>query len=198
MSKTAAPEGGRPEPAPAPAPPPAYGAASMVDLEAHIAWSACELLNGTSGSSAERCLKQGPRDQADLLVESDADEQLLLTVAFKSRVKLHSLQLDGPADGDRAPRAVKLFINRGTMDFSDAEGLPAEQALELEPEQLGTRLELKFVKFQAVDKLTLFVEANQGDAESSALAGVRLWGAPLGETNMAEFKRVAGEKGEGE
>jgi len=54
------------------------------------------------------------------------------------------------------------------------------------------------VKFQNVDKLTIFVGSNQDDEDSTALSGLKLWGAPIGQTNMAEFKRVAGEKGEGE
>ena len=46
--------------------------------------------------------------------------------------------------------------------------------------------------------LSLFVVSNQGEGEVSALSGVRLWGTAVATTNMTEFKRVAGEKGEGE
>ena len=54
------------------------------------------------------------------------------------------------------------------------------------------------VKFQNVDKLTLYISSNQGDEESTALSGIKLWGTGLTSTNMKDFKRVAGEKGEGE
>ena len=75
----------------------------------------------------------------------------------------------------------------------------AEQEIELtSAEQLGERLELKFVKFQNVDRLTLFIHANQGAEDSTALSGIKLWGAGLAQTNMADFKRVAGSAGEGE
>ena len=84
------------------------------------------------------------------------------------------------------------------MDFSDVESMPYEQQLDLEPEQFGQRLELKFVKFQSVDRLVVFIETNQGDEESTALSSLRLWGAELATTKMGDFKRVAGEKGEGE
>ena len=69
---------------------------------------------------------------------------------------------------------------------------------ELEPAQLGERLELKFVKFQGVETLAIFIPSNQADEESTALSSIRLWGTGVATTNMSEFKRVAGEKGEGE
>lgn len=123
--------------------------------------------------------------------------QLLITVAFKSTTKVHSLQIDGPDDG-RAPKGVKLFVNCKALGFDDAESRPAEQELELSSEQLGSRIELRFVKFQSVQTLSLFIHSNQDDGDVSALSGLRLWGAPVATTNMSEFKRVAGEKGEGE
>lgn len=70
-----------------PAPPPAYGAASMIDLEDQIVWDSCEALNRTSKSSMGNILKQGLRDQAEMVLESDADEQLLLTITFKAQVR---------------------------------------------------------------------------------------------------------------
>ena len=60
----------------------------------------------------------------------------------------------------------------------------ADQEIELSAEQLGERLELKFVKFQNVDRLTLFIHANQGAEDSTALSGIKLWGAGLAQTNM--------------
>jgi len=54
--------------------------------------------------------------------------QLLITIAFKSTTKVHSLQIDGPTDG-RAPKGVKLFVNCKSIGFDDAEGRPAEQVL---------------------------------------------------------------------
>ena len=97
-----------PAPAPAeaaaPPPPAAYGAAAMTDLLEHVTWSGCEVLNAVKKDSLGNVLKQGLRDQEDLLLESDADEQLLLTIAFKGPMKVHSLQVDAPSDG-RAPKA---------------------------------------------------------------------------------------------
>lgn len=169
----------------------------MVDLIDSINWAACEALNTTKKDALGNAVKQGLRDQETMLMESDADEQLLLTIAFKTKVKLHSIHVAGPDDG-RAPKQVKIFANRSGLSFEDAEGANAEHELELTPETLGTRVELKFVKFQSVDSVTVFVGSNQGDEESSALSRLSFWGCEIASMQMGDFKRVAGEKGEGE
>ena len=179
-----------------PPPPPAYGAAAMVDLVDEISWSGCEVLNAAKKESLGNALKQGLRDQELMIVESDADEQLLINIAFTSRVKVHSMEIAGP--GGRAPKNVKLFANRTGLGFDDCESAVAEQELDLEPEKLGERIELKFVKFQAVDKLTVFIGSNQDDEESTALSLLRFWGTSVSTTKMGDFKRVAGHAGEGE
>lgn len=183
--------------APPPEKPQLYGAASMVDLESVIVWGSSYVLNATK-PGVDFALKQGLRDQEGLLIESDCDEQLLIALAFTSAVKIHSLRISGPDDG-RAPKAVKLFVNPGaSIDFSDAEGMEADQQLDLTPETLGERLELKFVKFQSVTRLAIFVESNQAEDDVSALSCIQLFGAERHTTNMNDFKRVAGEAGEGE
>ena len=182
---------------PEPQKPVAYGAAAMTDLEEEIKWDGCELLN--SNHSLVNVLKQGQRDQSELVVQSDADEQLLLTIRFKTAVKVHSLLIDGR--GANAPKEVKVFANaRNGFDFSDAESGAATQEFDFSPESLGQRLETKFVKFQNVESLTIFVASNQSDGEEdeTVLSRVQLWGCTLQTTKMGEFKRVAGEAGEGE
>merc|ERR1740130_887309 len=176
--------------------PVSYGAASMTDLETDVDWNGCEALNTANKGKLDSVLKQGLRDQAEILLESDADEQLLLTVSFQSKVKVHSMIIDGPHDG-RAPKGLKLFVN-DTPGFEEAEDKPATQEFELTEDELGKRLELRFVKFQSVDKLTFFISGNQGDGETSAISRIQLWGTGLQTMKMGDFKRVAGEKGEGE
>lgn len=170
----------------------------MVDMVDEIAWGQSEVLNAKGGGSKlGNALKQGLRDQELMLLESDADEQLLITIAFNSKVKLQSIAIAGPADG-RAPKNVKLFVNAMSLSFDDAESGAPAQELEFTPEMLGERTELKFVKFQNVDRLTVFVGSNQDDGDETALSSLQLWGCQVATTNMGEFKRVAGEKGEGE
>ena len=80
MSKMVAPTAGRSEPAAQP--PAAYGKDQMTDLEGHIAFDKSEVLNAKG--KLDTVLKQGLRDQDTMLLASDADEELLMNVAFKS------------------------------------------------------------------------------------------------------------------
>ena len=45
------------------------------------------------------------------VVKSDADEQLLVNVTFKSQVKIKAMKLTS-ADNEERPTVVKLFINQ--------------------------------------------------------------------------------------
>merc|ERR1719152_229602 len=105
-------------------------------------------MNAVKKDSLGNALKQGLRDQEMILVESDADEQLLITIAFSTKVKLQSILIAGPEG--RAPAKVKLFANRQNLGFDDVEDMRADDELELKPEQLGERVDIKFVKFQSV------------------------------------------------
>lgn len=54
---------------------------------------------------------QGYRDDDGLVLESDADEQILLTIPFQQVVKLHSLGLKAPSDsGEKCSRKVKMGV----------------------------------------------------------------------------------------
>ncbi|KAJ0392260.1 hypothetical protein P43SY_002903 [Pythium insidiosum] len=130
-----------------------------------------------------------------LLLKSDADEQLILHIEFQDAVKLHSLHLVAPA-GETAPRVIKLYANRPNLGFSDAGDVEPTQTIEVsDPAELakpGKDIELRFVKFQRVKSLTIFVEENHG-AEDTALANLKLFGEPIAGTNMNELKKVAEE-----
>lgn len=57
-------------------------------------------------------------------LESDADEQLIISVPFTGIVRLHSILVRSTAD-DSAPKTIKLFKNKDNLDFSSATELPA-------------------------------------------------------------------------
>ncbi|EDO26145.1 predicted protein, partial [Nematostella vectensis] len=99
----------------------------------------------------------------------------------------------------QAPKVVKLFINQTkSLDFDSAENFQAIQTLELTPEdvQEDVIIPLKFVKLQNVLNLTLFVKSNQGNEELSVINYLGIIGSPVDATNMQDFKRIAGKKGE--
>ena len=70
------------------------------------------------------------------------------TVPVVAVVKLQSLAIKAAGAEGRAPRRVKLFINRASLGFSEAADFAAVQELELTPEQVeaGEPIVLKWVK----------------------------------------------------
>ena len=62
--------------------------------------------------------------------------------------------------------------------------------------QEGNPVNLRFVKFQNVQNLTLFVLDNQSGDDVTQLDFLGIIGSPVQTTNMQDFKRVAGKKGE--
>ncbi|KAJ7393800.1 Thioredoxin-like protein 1 [Desmophyllum pertusum] len=169
------------------------GVKGHMDLGIFISKNGCECLNESDDHHLSAALAKGP----DYL-ESDCDEQLLVTISFNQAIKLHSLKIQGPDDG-RGPKSIKLFTNlTKSMDFDSAESFQAVFTLELTPDDLieDVIIPLKYVKFQNVSSLTLFFQNNQGGEETTAVNYIGFIGSPLDATNMEEFKRVAGKKGD--
>lgn len=102
------------------------------------------------------------------------------------------------APKDNGPKSLKLFINQpNTIDFDGATCSLATQELELTPEELdGKIVNLKYVKFQNVHNLQIFVVNNQTDEEVTRIDSLNIIGMPISTTNMGDFKRVAGKVGE--
>eukprot|EP00850_Spirogloea_muscicola_P017727 SM000155S01656 [mRNA] locus=s155:173564:182998:- [translate_table: standard] len=161
-------------------------AKGQVDLLDCISWLSVECLNEKPDRTHVNALKQGYREDDGLTLESDADEQLLLYLPFNQMVKLHSLIVKGPAS--QGPRKLKLYANRESMGFrlslslllgSDTGDMPAQDELDLTVQQIeeAMPIPLKYVKFQNVRSLTIFVESNQDDAECTSIQKIVLLGS---------------------
>jgi hypothetical protein len=126
--------------------------------------------------------------------KSDADEQLILHVAFNEVVKVHSMKLTAFNSGineEANPTIIKLFVNRESIGFEDCDDIDPTQTFELSSEDLkedGKPILLKFVKFQRVNSITLYIEENAG-AEQTALGSLRLFGRTVKTTNMNDLKK---------
>jgi hypothetical protein len=84
-----------------------------------------------------------------------------------------------------------LYVNRENLGFEDIDDIDPTQTLHLTSEDLKETSDpilLKYVKYQRVKSLTLFIEDNQG-GEVTALGGIKLFGRPVASTNMADFKK---------
>ena len=100
-------------------------------------------------------------------------------------------EFNNGTDPELHPTTVKLFVNRENLGFEDIEDVDPTQTFTLTAEDLregSDPLPLKFVKFQRVKSITFFVEDNNG-GEITALGMLKLFGRPVGTTNMSEFKK---------
>eukprot|EP00271_Cylindrocystis_brebissonii_P008659 TRINITY_DN23132_c0_g1_i1.p1 TRINITY_DN23132_c0_g1~~TRINITY_DN23132_c0_g1_i1.p1 ORF type:complete len:172 (-),score=36.35 TRINITY_DN23132_c0_g1_i1:519-1034(-) len=164
-------------------------ARGQMDLLDCIEWHSVECLNEDPNHSFANALKQGYRDDRTLSLASDGDEQLLLHIPFNQVVKLHTLIVKGPPE--EGPKVVKLYANRTSMGFSNTADFPPSDTLTLTPAQLkGTPVPLKYVKFQNVRSLTIFIESNQGEEESTVVEKIAIIGSTVETTNMSELKKV--------
>jgi thioredoxin len=169
------------------------GVKGFMDLSTFLNKAQSECLNEDDEHPYGHCLTGGGG-----YLQSDCDEQLILALSFNQAVKIHSMKIKAP--GDKGPKNVRIFMNQPTtLDFDKADSMAAAQDISLTPGQLdGSVIPLKYVKFQNVQNIQLFFKDNQGGGEVTQIDHFSVIGTPLQTTNMSEFKRVAGKKGETE
>lgn len=145
-----------------------------------------QCLNEAEGHKAKDFLKS--QGISEITLKSDSDEQLLLIIPFNCSVKIQSLILEGP-DGF-APSKLKLWCNQPSMHFEDTSSLPCAQELTLTKAQTekgkSTVIPLKYVKFQNVQSLSIFIESNHGGKDVTELSKFDL----LGQQIVVEGKKM--------
>ncbi|WVZ60861.1 hypothetical protein U9M48_010825 [Paspalum notatum var. saurae] len=162
----------------------------QVDLVDFIDWTGVECLNQDSSHSIVNALKQIFRDDEGLYLASDSDEQLLIYIPFMQVVKLHSALFKGPEE--EGPKTVKLFSNKEHMGFSNVNDYPPSDTLELSSNHLAENkpVQLKYVKFQNVRSLTIFIEGNQSESDVTKIHKIALYGTTVDTTNMKDLKKI--------
>lgn len=136
---------------------------------------------------------KGLRDTADLTAESDTDAQLLLNIPFTQAVRVSSIAVAAPP-GSAAPRTLRLFVDRPSLGFAEAEADPPAQEVVLTPADVaaGTAVPLRAARFGRVNQLAILVADNQGgdEDEATVVASIRLAGS-AGETfDVNAIKKV--------
>ncbi|KAL8528045.1 hypothetical protein ACS0TY_005747 [Phlomoides rotata] len=162
---------------------------NQVDLLDFIDWSSVECLNQSTSHSLPNAVKQGYREDEGLTLESDADEQLLIYIPFNQVIKLHSVVITGPEE--EGPRTVKLFANKEHMGFSNVNDFPPSDSAVLSEDNLkGKPFIVKYVKFQNVRSLTIFIEDNQSGSETTKVQKIAFYGTTVETTDMKGLKKI--------
>lgn len=194
---------------------------SYKDVSDQIELKRVELLNVDSEKGSVRVLfsqekpsalsagKGKETGEADW-VESDTDEQLLLFMPFQSMLKLHTLQITSlPPTGDDVdedevpmrPKTIKLYSNRPhNLDFDQAESTEPTQEIEISASDWNAEgtanIPLRFVKFQNINSLVIFVESGDGSSEKVRLDRLRLIGDSGEKREMGKLEKIGDEQGE--
>lgn len=119
-----------------------------------------------SSSDARAVFK--PWDQRlnlDPFVESLDDPELLFKVPFTTMVKIHAIVLRGWPVGGAAPKKLKTYINRETLDFSNLEDVEATQTWDLvqgDAAQEVAEYKTRVTKFNSVHCVHLYFPENFG------------------------------------
>ena len=160
------------------------------------------LFNGDKPSA----LNEGSKGEKKDWIESDTDEQLMLFIPFQSTLKLHSLHITSlpPKDDEdiMRPKTLQLYTNRSTvLGFDEAEDTPATQTIELKESEWDTKtgtakVELRFVKFQNISSVVVFVQDGEGEGEKTRIDRIRLFGESGEKRAMGKLEKIGDEQGE--
>lgn len=141
-------------------------------------------------------------------IESDTDEQLMLFIPFQSTLKVHTLQITSILPRDMGqetpmrPKTIHLYLNRAhILGFEEAEDVSATQTVTLQPhdwnDATGTaKVELRFVKFQKVSSLVMFVADGDGDGDKVRIDRVKIVGEKGEKRELGKLEKIGDEAGE--
>lgn len=154
----------------------------FLNLDGQVGDSRAPFIPGKPSSlDAKGKVTEGKKDW----IESDTDEQLMLFIPFQSTLKLHTIHLTSVPSGNDdvvRPKTLHLYSNRShVLGFDEAEDTPATQTIEIHDTDWDSKthtakVELRFVKFQNITSITIFVAEGDGDGEKTRIDRVRLFG----------------------
>jgi len=153
-------------------------------------------------------------------VESDTDEQLMMYLPFQSMLKVHTIQVGfrllgkfigllissiqitslppTSEDDDEVPmrpKTIQIYPNRPhILGFEEAEDIPATQTITLKDsdwDSTGTAtIPLRFVKFQNVTSLVLFIVDGEGSGERVRVDRFRIIGETGEKRDQGKLEKI--------
>jgi len=160
---------------------------SLLDL------SQLTCLNESPGHPFKSIVSTKAKNSTECYLLSDADEQLLLNIPFNQTVRVRSIVIQSQSI-DEAPKDIKLVVNRRSIGFEDVEDAQepiCAQVLELPEREIreGNRIPLRYVRFQAVNSLHIFVASNRG-GDKTRIDALDVFGVPVETTkDLSGLKR---------
>ena len=99
------------------------------------------------------------------------------------------------------PRTIKLFSNKPhNLGFDEAEDMAATQTIELTEKDWNdedtANIPLRYVKFQNITSLVMFVVDGDGESEKVRLDRVRLIGEAGEKREMGKLEKIGDQPGE--
>jgi hypothetical protein len=99
------------------------------------------------------------------------------------------------------PKTIHIYHNRAhILGFDEADDIPATQSVTLTSkdwDSTGTAtISLRFVKFQNVTSIVLFVVDGDGDGEKVRLDRIRIIGETGEKREMGKLEKIGDEAGE--
>lgn len=99
------------------------------------------------------------------------------------------------------PKTIKLFTNRPhNLGFDEADDIQPTQEIEIDESDWNDKgtasINLRFVRFQNISSLIIFVVDGDGDGEKVRLDRVRLIGEGGEKREMGKLEKIGDEPGE--
>ena len=163
----------------------------FVSLSEYIAKDHVECLNEDPDYPVRNVFMSDPTSY----LQSDIDHQLLISIPFRAPVKLGAVKLSFREEVDKAciPSSVKIFTNRNSSGFADVESLSPVQTISREELLSGNEIPLRFVLFQNISSVQLFVEDNAG-SDKTEIGEIEFFGMQAENMDMKEFKKVTDDE----
>jgi len=169
---------------------------SFVSLSTLIDTTKANSLNNKAGTYLKSILS--PSSEGMLFSDDDVDHEMILVLPFREKVKIRGIRLicrSPPSTSTTdvsGVKDIKLFINQPNYSFDDCSSNLPSQSLSFTPKQIqdGIEVPLKFVKFQSVDSLTVFIQSNQSDSAVSFLNGIDLIGCSTIGLDMNKIQKT--------
>ncbi|RPD65807.1 DUF1000-domain-containing protein [Lentinus tigrinus ALCF2SS1-7] len=167
-----------------------------VSLLEHLDTPQVTCLNESPSHTLKSIVEGRKKNTGDAYVLSEVDAELLLNISFNQTVKIRSISIQAK-NVEQAPKTIRLYTNKPSLAFSDVEGGGGcLQEIELSKEDVaqGKKIPLRFVRFQSVTSLHIFVESNQDGEDETRIDAIDIFGYPvMGTRDVSGLKKVEDE-----